>query len=123
MNSSSSPAALGSIIQIFGTGMGPYSRTLADGSIVGTPLASLTSVVQATFPGAGGCQPTNLIPSSPPARRRFPVPLSLAYAAPLEVVGVDQVNVQIPFGAALGAKVSLTLQIGGTSLQAQVSIN
>jgi uncharacterized protein (TIGR03437 family) len=56
LNTPSNPASLNSVIQIFGTGMGPYDRTLMDGSIVGPPLAHLTSQVQATFYGAVTCQ-------------------------------------------------------------------
>jgi uncharacterized protein (TIGR03437 family) len=100
LNSSSNPAAAGTVLQIYGTGMGLYDRSIPDGSIVQPPLANLARPVFATFSG-----PNNAPPS-------FPGSVLFAGAAPLEVVGVDQVNVLVPNAAVAGAA-TLTLQIIG----------
>jgi uncharacterized protein (TIGR03437 family) len=124
LNTPSNPASLNSVIQIFGTGMGPYDRTLMDGSIVGPPLAHLTSQVQATFYGAVTCQVEISISTFPictPAPT-FPGTVLFAGAAPMQLVGIDQINVQIPLSAAPSTTAPLTLQIGTLSTQAILAI-
>jgi hypothetical protein len=122
LNGPSNPAALDSVIQIYGTGMGPYDRALADGSIVGPPLANLTTAVQATFPGAGGCQYNEFNPFLPICPPPVAGAVVFAGAAPLEVVGVDQINVLIPSAVAQGAT-TVTLLIGTASLPMRVYLN
>jgi uncharacterized protein (TIGR03437 family) len=119
LNTPSNPAARGSVIQIFGTGMGPYDRSLADGSIVAPPLANLSSPVQATFAGYGCFLSLFGLPCALPGTVVF------AGAAPFEVVGVDQINVLIPdtaYPQYPGSTVSLTLQRAGLTASASVAV-
>jgi uncharacterized protein (TIGR03437 family) len=44
VNSAANPAAAGSVIQIYGTGQGPVSPAVADGSPAGTPLSNTIAV-------------------------------------------------------------------------------
>jgi len=122
LNSSSNPAAAGSVLQIFGTGMGPYGRSLPDGGIVQLPFANLASPVSAVFYGQSTpCGPFSFMPCYNPAPS-FPATVLFAGAAPLEVVGVDQVNVLIPEAAVAGQATTLTLYIGNGGVSAYVSL-
>jgi hypothetical protein len=105
LNTPYNPAGRGSVIMIFGTGMGPYDRSLADGSIVGSPSANLTNPVQAIFFGP----PCRTDPFSC-STLSFSGTVLFAGAAPQQVVGVDQINVKIPDDAIPGTAVRLTLQ-------------
>lgn len=121
LNTPSNPAALGSVIMIFGTGFGPIDRNLPDGSIVSGPTANLTTPIEAAIPAPplppcnyGGPPPC---PSPTPA---IPLTVLFAGAAPEEVLGVDQVNVLLLGGTPVGtpgATVStVPLAVGGASL-------
>jgi uncharacterized protein (TIGR03437 family) len=117
LNSSSNPAAAGSVLQVFGTGMGPYAQSLPDGSIVPPPVANFASTMGAGFYAncpAQFAMPCYLLPE-------FPAAVLFAGAAPLEVVGVDQVNVLVP-NAAVAEAATLTLQIGSSSASANVRL-
>jgi uncharacterized protein (TIGR03437 family) len=119
-NTPYNPAGRGSVVQIFGTGMGPYDRTLADRTIVGPPLANLTSPVQATFYGPLACISPDFNPAcNAPS---FPGTVLFAGAAPMEVVGVTQINVQIPENVIPGSMVALTLQSAIFSTGVNLSI-
>jgi uncharacterized protein (TIGR03437 family) len=120
LNSSSNPAAAGSVLQIFGTGMGPFDRSLPDGAIVQPPLANLANPASAVFYGQPTpCGPLPPMPCNNPAPS-FPATVLFAGAAPLEVAGVDQVNVLVPEAAVTGAATGLTLYVGNSGVSAKV---
>jgi uncharacterized protein (TIGR03437 family) len=80
INGPQNPAAIGSVVSLYVTGLGPLSPTPADGSIVGLPLPTLTSGVKVLF------------------HTEYPHPpvvgdVLYAGAAPLEVAGLYQINV------------------------------
>ena len=86
VNSASNPAAAGSIVSVFATGLGPIAPPLADGTLVGFPL------------------PTNVLPISvgftvgnPPFGANISNPLEVTYAgpAPYLVAGTSQVNFKL----------------------------
>jgi uncharacterized protein (TIGR03437 family) len=52
----------------------------------------------------------------------FPGTVLFAGAAPMQLVGIDQINVQIPLSAAPSTTAPLTLQIGTLSTQAILAI-
>ena len=79
INGPQNPAAPGSIVSLYVTGLGPLSPTPADGSIVGLPLPTLASNVR-VFLGSQLPQDDVLY----------------AGAAPLEVAGLYQINFLIP---------------------------
>ena len=81
LNSSANPAARGSIISIFCTGMGPLSPLPQDGEIIRDDSHLLQLQTAILFPGLTGY---------PPAQ------VTYAGAAPTMVAGVMQVNVRVP---------------------------
>ncbi len=96
--------------------MGPYDRSIPDGAIVQSPFAHLLNPVSAVFYGPyPPCAPG---PCGNPTS--FPATVLFAGAAPLEVVGVDQVNVLIPEAAVTGRAVTLTVNVGNGAASAQV---
>jgi uncharacterized protein (TIGR03437 family) len=116
LNSSSNPASAGSVLQIFGTGMGPFDRSFPDGALVQPPLANLANPASAVFYSPyPPCDPGPCTAPTP-----FPATVLFAGAAPLEVVGVDQVNVLIPEAAVAGHAVTLTLTVGNGTASANV---
>jgi uncharacterized protein (TIGR03437 family) len=50
-------------------------------------------------------------------------PVTYAGAAPGEVAGVVQVNVQVPAGVATGSAVPVTVSVGGIAAQQGVTIS
>lgn len=94
VNSPANPAARGSIVSIYATGMGPLSSPLPDGSMTPIPPPYfLVSSPQVTFAGVG-------------AKVLF------AGAAPTLIAGVNQINAQVPVTLPAGtnlAAVSLVL--------------
>ena len=90
INTATNPAAQGSIVSAFATGLGPINQPQADGALVGVPLPSnvLQTVVAA-----------ETLAISPPfglTRVSSPVPTTYAGPAPYLVAGVSQINFQIP---------------------------
>jgi len=86
VNSASNPAAAGSIVSVFATGLGPIAPPLADGTLVGFPL------------------PTNVLPISvgftvgnPPFGATISNPFEVTYAgpAPYLVAGTSQINFKL----------------------------
>jgi uncharacterized protein (TIGR03437 family) len=75
VNSQSNPAASGSTIAVFATGLGGFSPPLTDGSVVKTPVAMDNLVV--LYDGA-------------------PVPVTYSGQAPMLVAGVSQINFVLP---------------------------
>jgi uncharacterized protein (TIGR03437 family) len=87
INSATNPAAVGDIVSVWATGLGPISPTQADGSLIGFPL------------------PANLLPVSVAASWQIPnffstitLPFDVTYAGPAPelVTGASQINFQIP---------------------------
>jgi uncharacterized protein (TIGR03437 family) len=86
VNSASNPAAVGSIVSVFATGLGPIAPPLADGTLVGFPL------------------PTNVLPISvgftvgnPPFGATISNRFEVTYAgpAPYLVTGTSQINFKL----------------------------
>ena len=93
---STNPAIAGStFVQIYATGLGAVSNTPRSGSASpSSPLAETTTTPLVTIGGA-------------------PAPVFFSGLAP-GLVGVYQVNVQVPAAASRGAAVPVVLSIGGT---------
>jgi len=91
INSATNPAAPGSIVSVFATGLGPISPAQTDGTLVGFPLPS--NVLQ-----AGVVAEQFYITPFPPSHgyRFAPVPVTYAGPAPYLVAGASQVNFQVP---------------------------
>jgi uncharacterized protein (TIGR03437 family) len=104
LNSAENPAAPGSVVTLYATGMGPLSPVGPDGAVVtadALPLAMLAIAVQVGD-----------------------TPASVLYAggAPGIVQGVMQVNVAIPSTASPGSAVPLVLQAGERLSQTGLTI-
>ncbi len=82
VNSADNPAAPGSILSIFATGLGPISPAQADGSLIGFPLPSNVFPVSVYLSIGQGRNPPRI------------VPLEVTYAgpAPFMVGGISQIN-------------------------------
>jgi uncharacterized protein (TIGR03437 family) len=104
INSSTNPAAAGSVIVLYATGGGLTSPLVPDGSVVTTDV--LPRPVLPVTASIGG-QPATVL---------------YAGGAPGIAAGVLQVNVQLPDGLAAGSSVPVILTIGGQSSQAGVTI-
>ena len=103
VNSTDSPAPVGSVIVFYATGAGQQSPPGADGAVVGVdnlPVPVLPVSVQI------GGQPANVL---------------YAGGAPGIVQGVMQVNVEIPVGTPAGA-VPLVLQVGDRTSQSGLTV-
>jgi uncharacterized protein (TIGR03437 family) len=97
VNSATNPASVGSFVSLFATGVGQTSPAAVAGSI-----ASAAPYPQPTLPVSvivGG----------------LPAPVSYAGAAPGEVNGVTQINVQIPAGVQPGGYVPVVLKAGNAA--------
>jgi uncharacterized protein (TIGR03437 family) len=101
-NSSTNPAAAGSIVSIYATGGGVTSPASADGAITQSDLGVPLLPVAVTIDG----QPADVL---------------WAGAAPNLVAGVLQVNVRIPSSARSG-NAAVSMQIGTAQSQAGVTI-
>jgi uncharacterized protein (TIGR03437 family) len=86
INSAANPAALGSIITVFATGLGPITPQQGDGAVVGLPL------------------PTNVLPitagftvQNPPFGATISNPFDVTYAgpAPYLIAGASQINFKL----------------------------
>lgn len=98
----SAPAATGSVLQIWASGLGPVNPPIPTGAIAPTsPLSSVTLAVTATIGGQSA-------------------KVTYAGAAP-GLVGTYQVNVTVPTGVPSGAN-RLVLYAGDNSSQDEVTI-
>lgn len=85
INSQSNPAAAGSVISMYVTGLGVTSPTITDGSV--TPVMPPAQNLEV---GVYACQN--------PCQQPEPEPVSVLYAgpAPLEIEGLGQINFAVP---------------------------
>jgi uncharacterized protein (TIGR03437 family) len=104
LNSPASPAALGSIIQIFGTGAGQMNPPSITGQLAGFTPAQPLQPVSVTIGG---------------------VPAQIMYAgpAPTLVSGVVQVNAMVPNTAPAGPAIPIVLTVGNASSQPGVTVS
>ncbi len=103
LNSASSPAKIGGYISLYITGAGQTIPAAKDGQVA-TAAAITQLPVTATIGGVNA-------------------PVTYAGAAPGEVAGVVQVNVQVPAGVATGSAVPVTVSVGGIAAQQGVTIS
>jgi uncharacterized protein (TIGR03437 family) len=103
VNGAGNPAAAGSVISLFLTGEGALDTAVIDGQLAASTLWKPKLNVSATIGGAAAT-------------------VSYAGAAPDNVAGLLQVNVQIPASTATGNAVPVQVAIGGTSTQTAVTI-
>lgn len=97
INDAAHPVKAGGYISLFATGEGQTSPAGADGKLASTPLLPLPN--QNVSVTVGG----------------LPAVVQYAGAAPGEVAGVMQVNVQVPAGVQPGGYVPVVLQVGTAS--------
>ncbi len=108
VNTSSNPAAPGSVVQIFGTGGGvlggttTLGPTVTAGGVAGDTLSWIPLPYSATVNGETAT-------------------VTYAGSAPGLVYGVDQFNVEIPADAPAGAQ-KIVLTVGGTTSQSDVTV-
>ncbi|HVW84942.1 MAG TPA: hypothetical protein VHB50_09685 [Bryobacteraceae bacterium] len=105
LNSASNPAHVGSIISLYATGEGQTNPRGADGKLAASqpypqPLAQPVAV---TIGGQSAV-------------------VSYSGAAPTQVAGLMQINVQIPAGITVSNAVPVTLKIAGFSAQSGVTV-
>jgi uncharacterized protein (TIGR03437 family) len=102
-NTAANPVKIGGYISLYVTGEGQTSPSGTDGKIASIPLPHPILPVSVTIDGQ-------------PAR------VTYRGAAPGEVAGVMQVNVQIPSSATPGGYVPVVLQVGNATSQGGVTI-
>jgi uncharacterized protein (TIGR03437 family) len=103
LDGSDKPAAAGSIIQLFASGLGATNPPVPDGGPApSSPLSLATLPISATIAG-------------------LPATVTYAGSAP-GLIGVYQVNVQIPAGTPSGGAAALVLTAGGNASQDTVTI-
>ena len=102
VNSSANPAAVGSVISLFGTGAGLLSPPLPDGAFTGA----------APFPQVPGAMTVNI--------GGQPADILYAGAAPFLPNGIVQINVRIPPGAKSGDN-PVSVILGGAATSQQVT--
>jgi uncharacterized protein (TIGR03437 family) len=97
LNSAARPAARGSSVAVYATGIGALNPAVADGSVVrGPTLPAAVAPVSVTIGG-------------------LPATVGYQGAAPGLVAGAMQVNVQVPAGVTPGSAVPVTISVGGTA--------
>jgi uncharacterized protein (TIGR03437 family) len=110
-NSAMNPAAPGSIVSVFATGLGPINPPQAGGALIVPPLPA--NVLSVSVEGA-------IFEVQPPpiGLVSIPVPLPVTYAgpAPYLVSGASQINFQIPPG---GGQLHLALPATGSQYFSQ----
>lgn len=106
LNTSANPAAIGSVVMIYGTGGGVTNPPSADGSMapVAEPFARLAlQPVTATIGGV-------------------PAQVSYSGGAPGLISGLTQFNVTIPAGVTPGSSVPVLVSVGGYQSQSGLTI-
>ena len=138
LNSSGNPAKVGEVVQLYLTGEGVYTNTPAsppgpDGFII--PTGSVPLPGSGVCPGGSVCMPAlaaapvsvtlGPLPTAPAGTAAFAVPApDVQYAGPFigGMLGIMQLNVQIPAGSPTGTAVPIQVTIGGVATQAGVTI-
>jgi uncharacterized protein (TIGR03437 family) len=89
INSADNPAAPGTVVTVFATGLGPITPPQADGTLVGLPLPNNVLAVHAEAKSLG-----SVYPFGPPM---LITPFDVTYAgpAPYLVAGVSQINFKL----------------------------
>jgi len=105
LNTPANPAVLGSVISLFGTGFGPFDRSMPDGSVSVPPLPRLVKTVRATFLSVP-LAPGRWVPP------RIAGNVLYAGAAPGLVHGVAQLNIRVPTGLWAG-RTAVYLEVDG----------
>ena len=103
LNSTANPAARGSVISLFGTGEGPVSPQLVWETLsISTPYSTPVAPVTVTIGGQ-------------------PAAISYAGAAPLEPIGIFQINVTIPDTVPPGPA-AVIVSVGGIATSRTVTV-
>ena len=97
VNTPANPAARGSVVTFWGTGMGPFQATYEDGSIVGANFSPLLPRVRVTVGGVEG-------------------QLLYAGASPDMVAGVTQINLRLATNTRVSSRVPVAITLGDTTL-------
>jgi uncharacterized protein (TIGR03437 family) len=97
LNTPENPAARGSVITFWTTGMGLFDNAYEDGSIIGENASSLRSPVQVSLSGLDS-------------------QVLYSGASPGMVAGVAQSNVRVPGNARVSSRVSIALTVGSTTV-------
>jgi uncharacterized protein (TIGR03437 family) len=102
MHSASNPAARGSVVTLYVTGLGATVPALPDGSLSGAPLARLTATVKVLVGG---------------------LPADVLYAGPAPglIAGLMQINIRVPDGAGSG-QLPLLIVAGDNPSQLNVTL-
>jgi uncharacterized protein (TIGR03437 family) len=103
VNSAANPVRLGAYISLYITGAGQTTPAASDGQIISSTALSVLPVT-VTIGGIAA-------------------PVTYAGAAPTQVAGLTQVNVQVPQGVAVGSAVPVTVSVNGVPAQAGVTIS
>ena len=104
VNSPSNPAAPGSVVVLYGTGVGTFDKNFPDGQILATDLGRPTAPVWVRF-------------------GRLPGEVLYAGTAPYLLNGALQVNVRLPDGLNGGGSVPVQLLVGTVGSQPGVTIS
>jgi uncharacterized protein (TIGR03437 family) len=102
-NSSSNPATVGSVLQIFITGAGQTNPAGVDGQLAGSTPSQPLGAVTATIGGVAA-------------------PVQYAGSSSGLVAGVTQVNVVVPQGAPSGNSIPLVVQVGANPSPSGVTV-
>jgi uncharacterized protein (TIGR03437 family) len=103
LNSTANPAARGSVISLFGTGEGPVSPQLVwENLSISTPYSTPVAPVTVTIGGQ-------------------PAAISYAGAAPLEPIGIFQINVTVPATLSPGSA-AVIVSVGGIATSKTVTV-
>ncbi len=102
VNGSAHPAASGSFISLYATGLGQTNPPGSDGAVAAQPLPQPSQTVTATIGGKAAT-------------------VQYAGGAPGIVQGVSQINLQVPPGLTPGAN-AVVISIGGVSSPAGVTV-
>jgi uncharacterized protein (TIGR03437 family) len=103
VNSSTNPAAVGSVVSLFATGLGQTTPPGVDGAVAG-PILPVPNLPVSVLIGG------------------LPAYVLYAGAAPGTIEGVFQINVRIAPLAPTGSVVQVVLQVGNALSQAEVWI-
>jgi uncharacterized protein (TIGR03437 family) len=113
LNSSSSPAPIGSTVSLYLTGEGDYNLV---------PLAGVTNTGYVIPLGINPLPTMNPLPTITIGGVDASAGVSYAGVVPGSIIGVLQINVVVPTGSATGAGVPVVVTIGGTATQANLTL-